>query len=250
MRSSPAQPAPVATSERDSYASTALGDVVDRSLHAAMARFTAGLSPAALTEAYLDWAVHLAGSPGKRMQLIEKAARKSTRLARHLGECATHSGAGSPCIEPLPQDSRFVGDAWQTWPYNVMYQSFLLQQQWWHNATTGVRGVTQQHENVVAFATRQLLDMVSPSNFLLTNPELLQQTLQQGGMNLVRGTQNLIADWERTSAGKKPIGTELFEVGKDIATTPGKVVFRNQLIELIQYAPATGSVRPEPTTAP
>ena len=232
--------------ERDSYAATAFSDIVDRSLHAALARFTAGLSPAALAAAYLDWATHLAGSPGKQMQLIEKSMRKSTRLAHHVGQCALKGGASDACIAPLPQDRRFVGEAWQRWPYSFMYQSFLLQQQWWHNATTGVRGVTRQHENVVEFASRQLLDMVSPSNFLLTNPELLQHTMQQGGMNLVRGAQNFVEDWQRAVSGKKPVGAEAFQVGRNLAVTPGKVIFRNRLIELIQYAPTTDKVRPEP----
>ena len=239
-------PRPPNLQERDSYASTALSDVIDRSLHAAAARFTAGLSPAALAAAYVDWATHLAGSPGKRMQLVEKWMRKSTRLAHHVGQCALQGTASASCIEPLPQDRRFVGEAWQHWPYNLMYQSFLLNQQWWHNATTGVRGVTKQHENVVEFASRQILDMFSPSNFLLTNPELLQRTLEQGGMNLVRGAQNFLEDWERAVSGKKPVGSEAFEVGRNIAITPGKVIFRNRLIELIQYAPATDKVRPEP----
>ena len=232
--------------ERDSYASTAFGDVVDRSLHAAVARLTAGLSPAALIEAYMDWATHLATSPGKQMQLFEKAAKKTVRLARHMSQCAMCGGSEAPCIEPLPQDRRFAGDAWQHWPYNVIYQSFLLQQQWWHNATTGVRGVTQQHENLVAFAARQLLDMMSPANFLATNPELLKHTMQQGGTNLVRGAHNAVEDWEHSIAGKKPVGTEAFEVGRDVAITPGKVIYRNRLIELIQYAAATDEVRPEP----
>jgi polyhydroxyalkanoate synthase subunit PhaC len=230
--------------ERDSYASTALGDVIDRSLHAATARFTAGLSPAALAEAYTDWATHLASSPGKRMQLLEKATKKAVRLARHTSHLL--EGRSDACIEPLPQDRRFVGEAWQSWPYNLIYQSFLLQQQWWHNATTGVRGVTRQHENVVTFAIRQLLDVVSPSNFLFTNPEILQHTMRQGGANLMRGAQNFIEDWERANSGKKPVGTEAFQLGRDVALTPGKVIYRNRLIELIQYAPATEKVRPEP----
>jgi polyhydroxyalkanoate synthase len=237
-------PSPVA-SERDSYASTALGEVVDRSVHAALARYTLGLSPAALAESYLDWATQLASSPGKQMQLAQKGIRKFARLAHLCGQCAT-GGSTEPCIEPLPQDRRFAGEAWQKWPYNLIYQSFLLQQQWWHNATTGIRGVTKQHENAVEFAARQILDTFAPSNFLLTNPELQQQTIQQGGMNLVRGAQNLLEDWQRAVGGKKPVGTEAFQVGRDVAVTPGKVIYRNRLIELIQYSPATEQVRPEP----
>ncbi len=232
--------------EHDSFAVTAFGDIVDRSLHAAAARFTAGLSPAALAAAYMDWAMHLAVSPGKQMQLADKAVRKWTRLATHAARCACAPDGQPPCIEPLPQDKRFTAEPWQRWPYDFIYQSFLLQQQWWHNATTGVRGVTKQHENVVEFATRQLLDMVSPSNFLATNPELIEITLRQGGMNLVRGAQNFWEDWERAVSGKKPAGAETYQVGRDVAVTPGKVVYRNRLIELIQYAPATETVRPEP----
>jgi len=230
--------------ERDSYASTAMGEVIDRSAHAALSRYTLGLSPAALAECYLDWATHLASSPGKQMQLAQKGVRKFARLAGYAPRCAT---AGcEPCIQPLPQDRRFAGEAWQHWPYNLIYQSFLLQQQWWHNATTGVRGVTRQHENAVEFAARQILDVFAPSNCLLTNPELLRHTLQQGGMNLVRGAQNFLEDWEHAVSGKKPVGSEAFQVGRDVAVTPGKVVYRNRLIELIQYAPATEQVRPEP----
>jgi polyhydroxyalkanoate synthase subunit PhaC len=232
---------------RDSYASTALGDVVDRSLRAAVARFTVGLSPAALIEAYMDWATHLLTSPGKQVQLIEKAIKKNVRFAHLLRACALQWDGGFPCvIEPLPQDQRFTGGAWQQPPYNLMYQAFLLQQQWWHNAVTGVRGVTQQHENLLAFITRQRLDMMAPSNFLVTNPEVLQHTMRQGGMNLVRGAQNAMEDWERAISGKKPVGAEAFEVGRNVAVTPGKVVYRNRLIELIQYAPATDKVHPEP----
>ncbi len=233
-------------SERDSYAATALGDIIDRSLHAAEARFTAGLSPAALTYAYLHWATHLANAPGKRLQLVDKAMRKALRFDNYALRYALSGGKTECCIEPLPQDKRFAGEAWQRWPYNFISQGFLLQQQWWHNATTGVRGLSKQHENMVAFTTRQLLDTMSPSNFLFTNPELMQQTLREGGGNLMRGWQNFLEDWERAISGKKAAGADEFVVGRDLAVTPGKVIYRNRLIELIQYAPTTDKVRPEP----
>src|SRR5215213_3429471 len=139
-------------------------EAVDRGVHAGLARLTAGLSPAALAEAYLDWATHLAFSPGKQAQLVGKAVRKWTRLSHYALSCAAAGSRCEPCIEPLPQDRRFAANEWQNWPYNLFYQSFLLQQQWWHNATTGVDGVTKQHERVVEFVSRQILDMVSPSN--------------------------------------------------------------------------------------
>jgi polyhydroxyalkanoate synthase len=242
----PPAAAPHETRDRDSYATTAIADITDRSLHAAVARFTAGLSPAALTYAYLHWATHLADAPGKRLQLIDKAMRKTVRFANYATRCAMSGGETEPCIEPLPQDKRFAAQEWQRFPYNFIYQGFLLQQQWWHNATTGVRGLSKQHEKVVEFASRQLLDMVSPSNFLPTNPEVLQHTLRSGGANLLQGWQNFAQDWERTISGKKPLGAEKFVVGRDVAVTPGKVVYRNRLIELIQYTPATEKVRPEP----
>ena len=233
-------------SGRDSYSVTALADITDRSLHAAMARFTLGLSPAALMAAYLDWAVHLAAAPGKRLQLLDKAARKALRFATYAGHQALKSEPTPPCIEPLPQDRRFAHPGWQHWPFNFLYQGFLLQQQWWHNATDGVRGVAHHHEAVVQFCARQILDITSPSNFLATNPELLEHTLKNGGRNLAVGLQHLVEDWERAVSGKKPVGTDAWQVGVNVAASPGKVVFRNRLIELIQYAPTTDKVRPEP----
>ena len=232
--------------DRDSYSVTALADITDRSLHAALARFTGGLSPAALGSAYLDWAVHLAGAPGKRLQLLDKAIRKSVRFANYAMRCALEGGRSECCIEPLSQDRRFADDHWQTWPFNFISQAFLLQQQWWHNATVGVRGASKRHQDMLAFGSRQILDMIAPSNFPLTNPEVLERTIGTGGFNLVTGMQHFVEDWERAISGKKPVGTERFMVGKDVAITPGKVVYRNGLIELIQYAPVTQNVRPEP----
>ncbi|WP_432638344.1 PHA/PHB synthase family protein [Albidovulum sp.] len=225
---------------------TGVPEFLDRALKARMAKTTKGLSPAALAGAYLDWLAHLATSPGKQIEISEKAFRKWLRLSSYAATCAAAGGEFAPCIEPLPQDRRFRGEAWQKWPYNVFYQSFLLNQQWWHNVTTGVRGVTKQHENVMEFATRQILDMFSPSNYLATNPELQAKTRAEGGHNLVRGFQAWLDDLGRQQSGKPLAGAEAFRPGHEVAVTPGKVVYRNDLIELIQYAPTTDEVRPEP----
>ena len=214
-------------------------------MHASIGKATLGISPPALALAYADWATHLAWSPGKQAQLLQKAARKATRLSLYALRSAADPEI-CPCIEPLPQDRRFREPVWQQWPFSLIYQSFLLNQQWWHNATTKVRGVSPHHEQVVSFAARQLLDVFSPANFLVTNPELLETTAREGGQNLARGAINLIEDWERAIAGRRPVGSEMIEVGRDVAVTPGQVVYRNRLIELIQYAPTTDSVHAEP----
>jgi len=221
------------------------GETIDRQIHAAIAHMTFGLSPASLIQAYADWTMHLAISPGKQAKLAQKAARKAARLWLHTCRCAAGDTSG-PCIEPLPQDKRFTAPEWQGWPFSMWYQSFLLWQQWWHNATTDVPGVSRHHENVVDFSVRQLLDMASPSNFVATNPEVLATTVREGGMNFVRGAVNFVEDWEREIAGKPPVGAEAYRPGETVAVTPGRVVYRNRLIELIQYSPATENVAAEP----
>lgn len=218
---------------------------LDRLIQAWMSRFTQGISPASLMLAYLDWLVHLTFSPGKQAELVEKILRKAVRFSAYATRAASNPTT-PPCIEPLPQDQRFSSSEWKHHPFNLIYQSFLLTQQWWHNATTEVQGVSRHHEDVVSFVTRQFLDIFAPSNFILTNPEILKATAGQRGDNLLRGMFNFMEDWERAILGKKPEGTEAFEVGKTVAVTPGKVVYRNRLIELLQYVPITETVYAEP----
>jgi polyhydroxyalkanoate synthase subunit PhaC len=218
---------------------------IDHFVSAVLGRISLGVSPAGLMTAYFEWLSHLVVSPGKQIELVQKAARKATRFAVQTAR-ATTDPETPPCIEPLPQDHRFSGEEWQQPPFQWIYQWFLLNQQWWHNATTGVHGVTPQNEKAIEFITRQLLDMASPSNFILTNPEVLQATLAAGGYNFVRGTLNFIEDWERMVAGRRTVGTEDYVVGRDVAVTPGKVILRNRLIELIQYTPVTATVHAEP----
>ncbi|EIM28874.1 PHA/PHB synthase family protein [Microvirga lotononidis] len=223
-----------------------LRDALDHSAHAGLAYLTAGLSPAAIIDAFMDWGVHLAISPGKQVELATKAARKWVRLTQYASRRAIDAGAAEPCIQPLPQDRRFAEQEWAHWPYDLTQQIFLLQQQWWDNATTDVDGVTRQHQAVVEFVTRQILDMVSPSNFIATNPVVQRRILETGGQNLVQGLRNFVDDWERIMRSKPPAGTELFRPGRKVAVTPGEVIYRNTLIELIQYNPTTDKVHPEP----
>ncbi|GGO79765.1 poly-beta-hydroxybutyrate polymerase [Marinobacterium nitratireducens] len=217
----------------------------DHAFRAGIGRFSLGLSPAGLAALQFDWLSHLAMSPGKQLALLEKAGRKWTRLLNYMQQQVANPDC-SGCIEPLPQDRRFAGDAWQQWPWNLMQQAFLLHQQWWHNATTEVDGLSPQRQQVLSFVFRQMLDHFAPSNFPWSNPEILQATLAQGGVNLWRGMQNFSDDWQRMLAGKRPVGADDYVVGENIAVTPGKVVFRNRLIELIQYSPTTDQVHPEP----
>ncbi|MEO1291275.1 MAG: alpha/beta fold hydrolase [Pseudomonadota bacterium] len=218
---------------------------LDRAFQAHLARFTLGISPGGMGPRTLAWLSHLAMSPGKQIQLVEKAQRKLARF----GIYATGAMLGrsvEPCIKPLPHDHRFRHELWGAWPHNLVYQSFLLTQQWWHNATNDIDGLDTHDERVLSFLARQLLDMASPSNFLLTNPEIAAETARRGGANLVEGAQNFLVDWERAVSGKPPIGAENFKPGEQVAVTPGKVVYRNRLIELIQYAPSTEATHPEP----
>ncbi|MGF1612168.1 MAG: PHA/PHB synthase family protein [Kiloniellales bacterium] len=221
------------------------GEVVDRMVHAALGRMTLGISPAAVGQAFADWLVHLAISPGKQAELQHKALTKALRFLVFTAHCACGQETAN-CVAPLRHDKRFQGEAWQAPPYRFSYQAFLLLQQWWHGATTGVRGVSRHHQAVVSFIVRQLLDMAAPSNFPLTNPEFLKATVEQGGANLYRGWLNWLEDWERAVTGRPPAGAEAFRPGRELAVTPGKVVYRNALIELIQYAPATDKVHAEP----
>ena len=219
----------------------------DRAFHAMLARLTGGISPGALSLAYIDWAWHLAWAPQRRMEIAQDGMRNAASL---LETALRNSSPGQEpwsLIKPQPQDRRFAKPEWESQPFNLLAQMFLLQQQWWHNATTGVRGVAPPNEAVVEFSVRQVLDMLAPSNFAATNPEVLQKALQSGGGNFLLGWQNWYSDWMRLlSAGKQPAGDPGFVVGKDVAVSRGKVVFRNELIELIQYYPTTGKVHPEP----
>ena len=220
---------------------------LDIQARAALADAAASMSPQSALLAWADWASHLAISPGKQSELAALALEQAAALAGYLRECLmTGPGEARDCIAPPAQDRRFAELEWRRWPFNLWHQGFLLNQRWWEAATHGVAGVERHHENVVAFAARQWLDLFSPGNQLATNPVALKRTAEEAGANLARGQAILAENLQRALAGMPPAGTENFVVGRDVAATPGKVVLRNRLIELIQYAPTTAQVRAEP----
>ncbi|HUP08257.1 MAG TPA: alpha/beta fold hydrolase [Caldimonas sp.] len=239
--SAPALAAPPAAARRPT------GNDIDRRVRAAVGRTTGTMSVASGLLAAADWAMNLTVSPGKQMELGLQFLDYVSQVARYDIACwIAGDGDTRRFIEPPAHDRRFADDAWLQWPFNVLHQAFLLYEQLWSQATHGVSGVERHHEELVSFAARQLLDVASPGNALLTNPVALQRTYAEGGQNLMRGFGNALLDMQRLAAGMPPPGAENFVVGRDVAVTPGKVVLKNRLMELIQYAPSTAEVIPEP----
>ena len=227
----------VGSTEADGSAGLAQLAVLDNLVHAAEGRATRGLSPTALGLAWLDWATHLANAPFRRLGLARAALHQGRRLAEAVE-------TGATVIAPLPGDRRFAAPGWQNPPFHLMHQAFLLTEEWWREAATAPEGTTRANDRIVAFTARQWLDIFSPSNIPWLNPEVIEATAASGGRNLATGAANFLRDLQQVLRGR-PDDTG-FRVGTEIAATPGKVVFRNELIELIQYAPSTPQVRPEP----
>jgi polyhydroxyalkanoate synthase subunit PhaC len=205
----------------------------DQFVHGEIAKLTGGRSPLAAMEAWTNWLAHLALSPGKQAELWRQA---------YAGLLQMGGRSGSEGAAASPAGSRFAGEAWSSWPYSMFATAHRASETWWRSATTGVRGVSGRHEQVIEASVCQVFHALSPANFLLTNPELQRATRERGGGNLLEGARHFVAD---ASGAKRPV-SDAFVVGKTLAITPGKVIFRNRLIELIQYAPATASVYAEP----
>lgn len=153
-----------------------------------------------------------------------------------------------PVAEPHHEDRRFKGEAWESEVFDYIKQSYLLTSNWMQSTVSDVEGLDDKTQKKVDFFTKQYVDALSPTNFVMTNPEVLKTTVESGGENLVNGLRNLLEDMERGNGNLRIRMTDedAFEVGKNVATTPGKVVFRNDLMELIQYTPTTPKVSKTP----
>src|SRR3984885_11037734 len=154
-----------------------------------------------------------------------------------------------PVIDALATDRRFKDEAWkENEIFDFIKQSYLLSARFVQNVVTQVDGLDEKTAQKVDFYSRQFIDAMSPSNFLMTNPEVLRKTAETGGENLLKGLNNLLGDLER-GKGKlriKMTDTEAFDVGGNIGVSPGKVVFQNELMQLIQYNPSTDKVLKRP----
>lgn len=152
-------------------------------------------------------------------------------------------------IEPPANDKRFKDEAWsRNTLFDFIKQSYLLTAQWMQKEVEAVEGMEQPELRKVEFYTQQFIDALSPTNFLFTNPEVLRLTAETGGENLVKGLQNLLQDLERGQGQLKISMTDekAFTLGENIAATAGKVVFQNDLMQLIQYEPLTDKVHSTP----
>ncbi|WP_025917848.1 alpha/beta hydrolase [Herminiimonas sp. CN] len=223
-------------------------NTLDLMYQSALAKLTGGLSPTSLSVAMLEWWQQLAMSPGHRIELLALLRRQAAEWGPFMSS-AISSGTGQ--VGVTVSDSRFNRPEWSHWPYNVFAKSFLQTQEFWQQATTGIRGVTPHHEHVVNFSARQLLDVFAPSNYAITNPEVLRATIESKGNNRLMGWTHWLEDQTKRKQKQRGIDHRKHpdyphKVGQDVAVTPGKVVFRNALFELIQYTPQSATVYREP----
>jgi polyhydroxyalkanoate synthase len=206
------------------------------------------VDPLNLTRTFMDFTARMMASPDKLVQAQIELWQQYMKLwqvtaQRMMGQPA------EPLAEPARGDKRFSDPAWKDEVvFDYLKQSYLLTARWLQSTVRQVEGVDDKTAQKVDFYTRQFIDAMSPSNFALTNPQVVRATIESRGENLLKGLQNLLADLERGKGRLAIRQTDMdaFEVGRNVATSPGKVVFQNELMQLIQYAPATAEVHRMP----
>ncbi|HUK09071.1 MAG TPA: class I poly(R)-hydroxyalkanoic acid synthase [Stellaceae bacterium] len=205
--------------------------------------------PLNIAQAFLEMTQRMVADPTRLVQAQLGLWQDYLRLWQHTAERLMGVESSEPVIEPNAADRRFKDRAWSdNAVFDYVKQSYLLTARWMQAAVKDVDGLDEKTARKVDFYTRQFVDAMAPSNFILTNPEVLRATIESGGENLVKGLGNLLSDLER-GQGKlliKMTDLDRFKVGQNIAVTPGKVVYRNDLMELIQYTPTTPTVQRTP----
>lgn len=215
-------------------------DDIDRLIRGSFGFLAGGQSPWAVLQAWEDWAFHIAISPARQGELLSRAAAAASTLS---AQALTARDPETWAFRPSSDDHRFRDPAWRRAPFSVFAQAQLAAEALWRDATTGVHGVSEPHAAQVAFLGRLALNALAPVNFAWTNPEVVERAWRTGGLNFALGG---MSDLIRVAHGAPLSGLEVFKVGETVAATEGEVVFRNDLMELIQYAPRTAEVRAEP----
>ena len=208
-----------------------------------------GLSnPTAIGAAFFEMAARMMSDPARLVEAQASLWNDYMRLWQQTAQRLA-GGAAEPVIEAPPEDRRFRDQAWSDNAlFDFIKQSYLLTARWVQAAVNNVEGLDERTARKVDFYTRQFVDAIAPSNFVLTNPEVLRATIESRGENLVNGLKNLLGDLER-GKGRLAISmtdSAAFKIGENVATTPGKIVYQNELMQLIQYAPTTDTVKRRP----
>ncbi len=205
-------------------------------------------SPLAIGAAFFEMTSRMMADPSRLVQAQLSLWNDYMTLWQRTAQRFL-GGSAEPMIEPTPGDRRFRDAAWRdNTLFDFIKQSYLLAARWLQGTVRDVEGIDERTARKVDFYTRQFVDALAPSNFLLTNPEALRATIESRGENLLNGLKNLLDDLERGKGRLAIRMTDLaaFRIGENIAVTPGKVVYQNDLIQLIQYAPTTEMVSRRP----
>jgi len=204
--------------------------------------------PMGVGHAFLEMTTRMMADPAKLM----KAQMTLWQDYLTLWQRTTQRFFGQeaqPVIAPAKDDRRFKDSAWdENTLFDFIKQSYLLSARWMQSTVNEVDGLDDHTAKKVDFYTRQFVDAMAPSNFVMTNPEVLRTTIETGGENLVKGLEHLLKDLERGKGELRISMTDYdaFQVGKNIAVTPGKVVFQTSLMQLLQYTPTTPEVNKRP----
>ena len=208
----------------------------------------AAFDPMNIGAAFMEMTSRMMADPAKLVQAQMTLWQDYMRLWQTTAQRMMGQEA-DPVAAPERGDRRFKHPEWdENELFDFVKQSYLLTARWMQSTVKDVEGLDDKTAQKVDFYTRQFVDAMAPSNFLMTNPEVLRETLEAGGENLVNGLENLLEDLERGKGRLKikMTDTEAFELGENIAVTPGKVVFQNDLMQLLQYEPTTEKVHKRP----
>ncbi|TXT23813.1 MAG: polyhydroxyalkanoate synthase, partial [Rhodocyclaceae bacterium] len=202
-----------------------------------------------VAKAFMDLSSRLLANPYKMAQTQMNMMWDYFSLWQNTSMKMMGMPGSHPVAAPKKGDNRFKDEEWEEhFMFDFVKQSYLITARHLHDTVAGTEGLDEATQQKVNFFTRQYIDALSPSNFAMTNPEVFRETVKSNGQNLIKGLNNLLHDVE-SGDGQLRIrmtDTSAFEMGKNVATTPGKVVFQNELFQLIQYNPSTPEQNKKP----